>query len=151
MKLAVIGLLIVLPLFPVAACDSQNSVRRELDLHQRQWARQDIASYRYQLKVRCFCPTEVTDPVVVEVKDRTASSVVYAASGQAAESRYFERYDTMDEVFLVIDDALKRGAEEISVTYDETVGFPASIYIDFVKQAVDDEIAYEVTEFRALR
>ncbi len=131
------------------ACDSQNDVKDSLSRHQRLWVNQGIRSYQYRLQVNCFCPPEVTDPVIVEVREGAASSVLYAATGKPAESKYFDKYDTVDELFLVIEDTIKRGADEISVTYDETLGFPTRIYIDFVKQAVDDEIAYNISDFQS--
>jgi hypothetical protein len=133
-----------------SACGAQNKIEESLNRHRQQWAGQEIGSYRYQLRVNCFCPPEVTEPVIVEVRNGATISVSYAATGRLAESRYFEKYDTVDELFIVIDDALGRKADEISVTYDEKLGFPTRIYIDFVKQAVDDEIAYDVSGFQVL-
>jgi hypothetical protein len=133
------------------ACDAQNEIKESLNRHRQQWASQEISSYRYQLRVNCFCPPEITDPVIVEVRDGATISVSYAATGRPAESRYFEKYDSVDELFLVIDDALGRRAAEISVTYDEKLSLPTRIYIDFVKQAIDDEIAYDVSEFETLK
>ena len=151
-----LGYLIALVLFAGVlisgmSCGRQNEQMQSLTRHQRLWAQQGIVSYQYRLQVNCFCPPEVTGPFIVQVRDGTPSSVLYAATGKPAESRYFEKYDTIDEMFLVVDDALKRKAAEISVTYNETLGFPTSIYIDFIKQAVDDEIAYGVTEFQTLK
>ncbi len=78
-------------------------------------------------------------------------SVSYVSTGKPAERRYFEKYDTVDKLFLVVDDALKRKAAEISVTYDETLGFPKSIKIDYIKLAIDDEIAFNITGFQAIK
>lgn len=144
------GVLFTILLILGGAC-GQNGQRQSLARHQRLWVQQGIESYRYQLKINCFCPPEVTDPVIVEVSDGSVISVSYVATGTPAETRYFEKYDTVDELFLVIDDALERKAAEISVTYDETLGLPTRIYIDFEKLALDDEIAYNVTEFQALQ
>jgi hypothetical protein len=133
------------------ACGPRNDVKDSLSRHQRLWVNQGIKNYQYRLRVNCFCPPEVTDQVIVEVRAGAASSVSYAASGKPAESKYFDKYDTMDELFLVIEDAIKRGAAEISVTYDETSGIPTRISIDFVKLAIDDEIAYDISNFQGLR
>jgi len=134
-----------------SACTRQETPEQSLARHQRLWAAQNIASYQYQLQVSCFCPPAVTDPVIIKVRDGTAESVAYAATGMPAESQFFERYDTLDKLFQVINQALEGKAAEISVSYDETLGFPRQIYIDFVKEAVDDEIAYNVSGFQVTR
>ena len=130
------------------ACGGQGE-KQSLARHRDLWAGQGVASYQYQLKVNCFCPPEVTDQVIVVVRDGV-SEVTYVANGEPADSKHFGKYDTVGELFSVIDDALTRKPGEISITYDESLGFPASIRIDFVKQAADDEIAYTVSEFQTL-
>ena len=132
----------------VTACSSQTEQREALTRHQRIWSQQGIKNYQYRLQVNCFCPQEITEPVTVKVSNGITTSVSYVATGMPAQSEYFVKYDTVDKLFLIIDNALKQGADEITVTYDETFGFPTHINIDFVKQAIDDEIAYNVTEFR---
>jgi hypothetical protein len=37
------------------------------------------------------------------------------------------------------------------VEYDESKGFPISIDIDYIKNAVDDEVFYSVSEYQEYR
>jgi hypothetical protein len=55
-------------------------------------------------------------------------------------------YPTVEGLFDTIRDGLDR-AGSIEVTYDAARGYPTRIAIDWVKNAIDDEIAYTVTEF----
>jgi hypothetical protein len=130
-------------------CGSGNGVKDALDQHRERWADQDIDSYRYELQVVCFCPPEATGPVLVIVRDGITDSVLYVANGNTPEQPYFERYDTIEDLFLVIDDALDQEAHEIDVTYDETLGFPTRIAIDFIEAAIDDEVTYTISRFQA--
>ena len=57
--------------------------------------------------------------------------------------------DTIDRLFATLAKA-QADADEVKVTYDPTYGFPQSIAIDNVKDATDDEISYEVTNFEVL-
>jgi hypothetical protein len=131
-------------------CGARNEIGESLAAHQSRWSDQGKDSYRYELRIGCFCPPEVTDAVLVFVRDGITDSVLYIESGRSAESRYFEKYDTIDKVFLVIQDAIDREADKLEVTYDEDLGIPTRIYIDFIEQAADDEISYEITRFQIL-
>ena len=131
-------------------CGARNGIGESLAAHQSRWSDQGKDSYRYELRIGCFCPPEVTDAVLVFVRDGITDSVLYIESGRPAEDRYFERCDTVDKLFLLIQDAIDREADKIEVTYDEDLGIPTRIYIDFVEQAVDDEISYDIARFQIL-
>jgi hypothetical protein len=49
-----------------------------------------------------------------------------------------------------LDSSQNGDADEVLVTYDATYGFPTSISIDQIKEAVDDEISYQVENFEVL-
>lgn len=143
-------MLLISLVFLGAGCNSEDGVRQSLSRHQNQWVSQSIESYRYQLGITCFCLVEISRPVTIEVRNGATHSVSYLADGTAADAKYFEKYDTIDELFLIIDDAIDQKADEIKVTYDEELGFPTRIHIDFMKEAVDDEMTYDITEFQIL-
>ncbi len=65
------------------------------------------------------------------------------------EFQLFARYATIDSLFDFTGKTL-RSADEIQVEYDPTYGFPAKVQIDFLKQAVDDELSLSVTNFQLL-
>jgi hypothetical protein len=129
--LAICALLV--SLVTVAASCVPSAAARELARNRSLWAARELAGYWYQLKVGCFWPPQITEPVVVEVRNGAPVSVTCVGTGQPAESKYFEKYDTVEELFAVIDDALARKAAEMTVNYDAATGVPARIYIDYVK------------------
>ncbi len=51
---------------------------------------------------------------------------------------------TIDELFALLHEA--RDADEASATYDPDLGHPTSIYLDWHRNAVDDEECYTVSE-----
>jgi hypothetical protein len=122
-------------------------VRNELDKHRHIWENEVVRDYQYRLQVLCFCPPEVTNPVIVEVKGGVTSSVIYVGTGLPVGNTNFIKYDTIDEMFQVIEYAIDQGADEIKVEYDADLGYPARIEIDFIKMAVDDEITYTISHF----
>jgi hypothetical protein len=50
---------------------------------------------------------------------------------------------TIDDLFALVDHALSRGADSLSVIYDSELGYPEYVSIDFSEQAVDDEIRFQ--------
>ena len=55
-----------------------------------------------------------------------------------------------DGLFQKIGDAVKQRADSITVTYDETFGYPTEIRIDMNLFGRDDEIWYAITDFEVL-
>ena len=114
------------------------------------WEAQDLDSYRYTLQVGCFCITEMTQPVVIEVHDGAVGSVTYAADGSAADATLFAAYDSVEDLFAVIAGAEAQNAARLDVTYAEETGVPLSIDIDIDEMMADEELVLTVTSFEAL-
>lgn len=150
--LSFLAMLLPATLFLVAACASPyRAIEVELKENEQRWATQGIADYQYRLQIQCFCPQEVTQPVVIHVRNMTTISVVNAMTGEPVPGEYFTRADNIDKLFDVVQDAISRKADQILVSYDSSLGYPARIHIDFVKQAVDDEIVYDISSLTPMR
>ena len=117
----------------------------DLAAAQARWTRTRPTNYRYRLSVGCFCPSEA-QPVTIEVHGDSVFSRTNA-NGQPVDPRVASRYRTIDGMFGVIAGAIGSKASTLDVVYDRTFGFPTSISIDYVKDAVDDEIGYVLTGF----
>lgn len=121
------------------------------DQKQRQrWQAQQLTNYRYRFNLSCFCDPKLNEPVEIEVRNGKAVRFVYVNTGKRAKPADYAAFDTIDKVFAIIDAANARGADEVSVEYDATFGFPTEIAIDETKEATDDEVAYIVTDFAAI-
>jgi hypothetical protein len=149
MKLRIFCILMTAALLLVSAAGfgCRGGLRDELDKHRRIWENEVVRDYQYRLQVLCFCPPEVTNPVIVEVKGGVTSSVIYVGTGLPVGNNNFIRYDTIEEMFQVIEDAINQNADEIKVEYNADLGYPTRIEIDFIKMAVDDEITYTISNF----
>ncbi len=140
----------------LAACSvlgdaQQGRMRDELKQSQQRWAAQHVANYRYSLQTRCFCPPEITQPVVIEVRNGVATSVIGTTVGGRVNTEHFSRYNTIEKLFAVIQDAIDKHAAVIAVNYDATFGYPTSINIDFDTRAIDDEISFTTDSFEVLK
>jgi hypothetical protein len=63
----------------------------------------------------------------------------------------FSQHATIDRIFSELEAGLSGDADEVTVTYDSTRGFPSEIYFDYIQAAADDELSLSVSEFEILK
>lgn len=144
-------LVFVVLLIGLTACRSAGqSPQGVLNRNRNSWNDQAPSHYQFTLQVGCFCVPDFTRPVQIEVRDGTVVSKSYADNGQAVNNDFFESYDTMDELFAVIEKAIEDEADVIDIAYHPDYGYPEQISLDYIKEALDDEVAYRVLTFSVL-
>ncbi|HEX8393565.1 MAG TPA: DUF6174 domain-containing protein [Longimicrobium sp.] len=148
----------VLVLFTAGACDSpftsngDEEQRRRLAEARERWEESGVRSYSYTAKLDCFCaPADSLLPVRVTVRSGQAVSRAYVVgAGQparAASEALFGAYDTVEELFEVIEDQVRGSPAVLNVSYDETYGFPNVIAVDPAGDVPNDQRAVLVTGF----
>jgi hypothetical protein len=145
------GLLLVFPLALGASCsvlgiDSYDDERERLEAARDAWEARNVDSYSYVLRRICFC-AGATQPARVVVQDGQKVSVTLVETGEPVSQAELEFFLTIDELFDFIQDAIDREAHRIDVTYDPDRGIPLTISIDYEELAVDEEMAFEVSQF----
>lgn len=129
------------PAFPAA----------ELRAARAAWQSQGIDSYRYVVAKSCGeCLPESIAPALVEVRDGKTVSVVAATSVRQINPEFYGQYDTVEELFDVIGDAIDRDPYRFSARYDSRTGLPVSYAVDFDRGMVDDEAGFTISEFEAI-
>ena len=105
------------------------------------WRSHRLRSYRFRLRVSCFCPN-AGDPHVIRVRN-----------GRPHGANATERLvDTVPEMFRRIAGALDDPkAGNVSVTYDPVLGYPRSASVDQIKAAADDELSWSADHLKPLR
>lgn len=133
----------------LASCSPQ--ARSELAAARGRWQAARISHYRLNLAVGCFCPFTQKMPLSIEVMNGQVISMRFKDGSQVSpsEQKIFEEYRTIDALFDFTEDAIGK-ADEIQVAYDPTYGFPVRVSIDYIKQAVDDELMLSVSDFQPL-
>jgi hypothetical protein len=118
------------------AATAQARLRRATAL----WAAQHLHNYSMRVTVGCFCPPAARRPTTITVR-----------GGRPHGSKYFaNEVQTIPEMFQLIRRALADpSAGPTTVTYDTHRGFPRTVAIDPLKNAVDDELRWTVDRFRA--
>ena len=62
----------------------------------------------------------------------------------------FHALPPIDKIFEELTKDINGEADEVTVTYNANYGFPEQVNIDFIKEAVDDEISLTISNFEKL-
>lgn len=125
---------------------SNNKIISQLQTHRQLWHSQKIANYQYSYKQVCFCPLPSNIPVRVLVKNNKVIGVTPLETGQTLEEVNLDSYKTINQLFEIIENAVTKNADKITVTYNSKLGYPTEIFIDYIVLAADDEITYSATD-----
>ena len=124
-----------------AACGGDDDATlRELNDNKRKWVAADKVDYQYTYQQTCFCPQNITAEVSIMVIGNTISSITRTSDDQVLDSTLFDSSKTIDELFLVVEDAIDGNAHKLTVSYDSEWGYPTLIDIDYAKNLIDEEI-----------
>jgi len=115
---------------------------------ERRWSQAAIQDYQIVVQQLCFCG--YTRPVRVTVRSGNIVSRVDADTGEPVPPQG-EHVRDVRGLFDLIRDAIKRDAYSLAVTYDGTFGFPTQINIDYIGNAIDDELVVKTSEFQRMR
>ena len=141
-------------LLPLAGCglgDDDGFQRQNLSQARLRWEGKNVASYSYIIELQCFCaPASQLRPVLVTVQNGAVASLQYYHANPAqrtpAPAEVFGPYDTVEELFDIVDDAIDRDADLLQVGYDPEYGFPNTANIDY-EAGGSEQILFTVTEF----
>jgi hypothetical protein len=131
----------------LSACGGKS----ELGENRAKWDLAEVTHYRFDLTISCFCPFMEIVPVTVEVKDGQIVSLTDVNGQPLADSfrATFEEAATVEGLFAIAAENLAN-ADKVEIVYDAQYGFPASIVVDRIRMAADDEISYYAEAFEAL-
>ena len=120
----------------------------ELSEAQARWAVAALNDYSFRLSIGCFCG--YAGQYSIEVHDGEVVSIESIDEPYPGGSLDPARL-TVDDLFEVLSRAVDNGADEILAEYDAELGYPRSINIDYYRDAVDDEISYNLIAFGITR
>lgn len=143
-------LLAVLALAPLGCgiLEGEPDMREQLDDARRLWAAQGVADYDITVLRLCGeCLDVWTRPYRVSVRDGVVLTVVDEQTGTGAPLDYGR---TVERLFDFVQETLDRDPWRISVTYDASWGFPATVSVDYDKEAVDDEVVLRARDLTPL-
>lgn len=124
---------------PVDPSITNGSAAKQFRQARGKWLSYGVENYRFTLSRYCFCaqPSET----VITVRDRKPVKL-------SARPWYGPR--TVPGLFRVVAQAIKSKATRLDVKYDPRLGFVKAVSIDYVAMMADEEMGYEISEFRRL-
>jgi hypothetical protein len=142
----------------VTGCDgifggNDRSAQRELfNASITHWRSLDIDTYSYTIELSCACaPANQLRPVRVTVENGAVVSRIYVNENPAqqtpAPESVFGPFDTADELFDVVEDAINQDADLLNLIYDPEYGVPTLLQFDRSSSDPDDHLIFQVTGF----
>jgi hypothetical protein len=128
---------------PGASASPKDAALRDLAARKAQWESKGLDDYAFTVTRLCFCPS--TDPLEVTVVDGVATQVTDA--GEPLDPAQIQGIPTtIPALFATV--AANADAAAMTVEWDQVFGFPSSISVDSIENAIDDEFGITVTSFR---
>ncbi|MCG2589503.1 DUF6174 domain-containing protein [Rhodohalobacter sulfatireducens] len=143
-------------LFLISSCDSISDGRKgdNFRTNLNLWKEQSVENYSFEFSKFCYCGG-LFNPSIIVVKTDTIHAVLDPETGEPLRDpqtdelvfpMYSESFRTINELFDIIENARQK-ADKLIVEYNKKTGYPEYIEIDFIKEAIDDEVTYRVDKF----
>ncbi|CAA6814553.1 MAG: Alkaline phosphatase (EC [uncultured Thiotrichaceae bacterium] len=142
----------------ISNTDNTSDVRAEFEANKQKWLDNRPENYNYQLQRGGFITPDARAPVNLTVNGTQVVKAVFTPPDIIIDSQEaipgsdvpdFNKL-TVDDLFSTVENAINAGAAEVRVTYDETLGYPTSIFIDQNQQIADEEIFLNASQLAAL-
>ena len=121
--------------------EKKDAYQRALD----RWESRQISNYSFEIQVGCFCTIAGWTPALVVVSDNAVVAATRLLDNEPVPQNELSFIPTVDKLFDIIKSARFGGADSISASYDDDLGFPVTVSIDYIEGAVDDEVSYSVS------
>lgn len=115
---------------------------KNLEKAQEIWKSKNINNYTLIQTRLCFCPREYTRPMSYEVKNGkvVVKTVSYVDKDEIKQPPLGIELNSIDDAFALIQDAITRRVDTLTVEYDEVYGYPTKIFIDYSRMMADEEL-----------
>src|ERR1041385_9072260 len=92
-------LILAIVLSGCATIANAGQPKSEVEQARNKWQAANIAHYRFDLTLGCFCAFSQDMPLVIEVKDGQVVSMKYQSGKEieAGNLEYFQRFATMED------------------------------------------------------
>jgi hypothetical protein len=120
--------------------------------HER-WRAANLLDYEYGYQKFCECHPDTPPETIVTVRAGEVVGVRHRPHGTDVEvpaPRNLEYYWTIDGLFALLQSARERGAE-VRVQYHDTLGYPLTLYVNYDRELIGDELELNLTRVEPLR
>lgn len=117
--------------------------RMEMERARQIWNARDVDDYRMTVRLT---GAWFNDSAVITVRDGVPSVQMAGEQGSMA-GELWSRYDTVEELFGVVQKAIEDDADHLDATFNARYGLPIEVDIDYSERAADDELGFIVEAF----
>ena len=152
---------LLLPLI-ISACSlfdgkDGNTANSDFKANYEKWQSKNPSYYTFTIDRQCFCPRG-NFPAKIEIEDDNIARVLDPDTGEPIPEdslgtpslTYSDVYPTINDLFELLEEAIDNNADRIDVSYNQRIGYPVKIYIDYSTSTVDEEISYEISSYRSV-
>ena len=143
-------LTLILP-FVVAACDTfgsdgSNELLNQLERAETRWEANGAANYSFVLNRHCNCSTP--PPVVrVHVVNNQVVSATFVGDEAPVPAAQLVQFRPLDDWFDVIRDAIRNRTPQLQVEYEQELGYPQSLVINYDITTSTDDIFFTIASY----
>jgi hypothetical protein len=112
------------------------------------WEAAGIEDYSFQLDVICYCTISGRFQVTVENGEAVEVTTESGPVDLAAPDRFMD-YEIEGLFNLLSDWGGEQAPDAVLASFDPETGYPIEVRIDSIRNAIDDELTYFVSEFTA--
>lgn len=113
------------------------------------WKQNNFNHYVYNAINKCLC--DMAKRVKIFVYNNEIVKILDLDKGSTPlEKSEFEKYKTIDEYVVFINDALQKPVDKVYIDYDRHLGFPSKIFIDPNKRLADNETNIDISNLNLL-
>lgn len=116
----------------------------EVAEHRRLWDAVRPTAYTFELERQCYCADDARGPVRLSVEGTLVLGRTYSGSGVSVSDDFSELFPSIDGLFDVLEDAIRRSAADVQVTWDESLGVPSHFFIDYSTDIADEELGFRI-------
>ena len=117
----------------------QGMIPQRLAENRATWAKNGSPNYQFNFQRSCFCIPDYTREVGIIVVNGAIVAAHYTDNGLSVEDDFFGSYNTIDELFVLLEEAVNTGAAQIDVEFDAVLGYPTNLFIDQDRHIADEE------------
>ncbi len=96
------------------------------------WLEADLRNYSFTFQQLCFCPPEITEPVLIEVMNGEVEAVSRPGAESHLDPPSVADYVPVEGLFDLVQEAIDRDGDVIEVEYHAEFGYPTSAFFDYV-------------------
>lgn len=128
-----------------------DALQAEFDENFVKWNQADVSDYTIEFRVSCFCPTEITAPVIMTVKDTNTIESVRYVDTDAPVTEYMDIYLPVGGMFDMIQEAIDMRVANLTVSYDPEMGYPTEVFIDRDFMMADEERGFSASNLQPIK